>query len=270
MDRLEVATTEQHERVLPRAMEPDDDGNGNGNGNGNSRALVAAAAGASAVGGSALRSVAAPARAAAGQSARARRCRAVRARDRRHADPARRGCGAPSDRRPARRWPARRGRARCPLPASTRARSTVPYAHWRRPACSGCAATGASRTTASRARCRAGGRRRCAISRSTSRRLRTARRGAASDRTLATGRNAFEGANGASLWQWFDAHPDERRPSPGRWWAHRGRRAGSSRRSTPSAEVRRLCDVGGGRGTLLSELLLRHPHLRGVLCDGGA
>jgi hypothetical protein len=36
----------------------------------------------------------------------------------------------------------------------------------------------------------------------------------------------------------------------------------------PWREVTRVCDVGGGRGTLLSELLIRHPHLRGVLCDG--
>ncbi len=28
-----------------------------------------------------------------------------------------------------------------------------------------------------------------------------------------------------------------------------------------------MCDVGGGRGTLLSEILKRHEHLRGVLCD---
>jgi len=38
----------------------------------------------------------------------------------------------------------------------------------------------------------------------------------------------------------------------------------------PFGEVRRVCDVGGGRGTLLSELLLRHPHLSGVLCESPA
>jgi hypothetical protein len=38
----------------------------------------------------------------------------------------------------------------------------------------------------------------------------------------------------------------------------------------PFAEVARVCDVGGGRGTLLSELLVRHRHLRGVLCDAPA
>jgi hypothetical protein len=35
----------------------------------------------------------------------------------------------------------------------------------------------------------------------------------------------------------------------------------------PFAEVKRVCDVGGGRGTLLGEILLRHPHVQGVLCD---
>jgi hypothetical protein len=31
--------------------------------------------------------------------------------------------------------------------------------------------------------------------------------------------------------------------------------------------VRRLCDVGGGHGDLLAEVLLRHPHLTAVLLD---
>jgi hypothetical protein len=35
----------------------------------------------------------------------------------------------------------------------------------------------------------------------------------------------------------------------------------------PFSEVQSVCDVGGGRGTLLSELLIRHTHLRGMLCD---
>lgn len=36
----------------------------------------------------------------------------------------------------------------------------------------------------------------------------------------------------------------------------------------PFEEISRLCDVGGGSGTLLSEMLVRHKGLRGVLCDG--
>ena len=35
----------------------------------------------------------------------------------------------------------------------------------------------------------------------------------------------------------------------------------------PFSELAVVCDVGGGRGALLSELLVRHQHLRGVLCD---
>jgi hypothetical protein len=38
--------------------------------------------------------------------------------------------------------------------------------------------------------------------------------------------------------------------------------------ASPFASVRRLCDVGGGRGTLLAEILLRHPRVEGVLLDG--
>jgi hypothetical protein len=35
----------------------------------------------------------------------------------------------------------------------------------------------------------------------------------------------------------------------------------------PFGEVGTVCEVGGGRGTLLSELLVRYPHLKGILRD---
>jgi hypothetical protein len=87
-------------------------------------------------------------------------------------------------------------------------------------------------------------------------------------RTLESGKNAFLRTHGASVWQWFDDHPDERetfaRFMTGRTVVAAPVVAGLF----PWREVKKVCDVGGGRGTLLSELLIRHPHLSGVLCDG--
>ncbi len=85
--------------------------------------------------------------------------------------------------------------------------------------------------------------------------------------TLRTGKCAFDRVHGMSVWDWFDAHPDERecfaRAMTGLTLADAPFVAGTY----PFGEVQTVCDVGGGRGALLSEILLRHPHLRGTLTD---
>ncbi|MCC6527540.1 MAG: hypothetical protein IT373_33140 [Polyangiaceae bacterium] len=87
------------------------------------------------------------------------------------------------------------------------------------------------------------------------------------ERTLQTGGPAFDRVHGADVWRFFEGRPHDREVFAqfmmGMTTAH-GPIAASL---YPFAEVRRLCDVGGGRGTMLSELLVRHPHLTGVLCD---
>jgi hypothetical protein len=88
------------------------------------------------------------------------------------------------------------------------------------------------------------------------------------DGILKTGRNGFERVHGMSVWEWFDAHPDERETFAQAMMGMTVANAPTVAAIYPFTEVRRLCDVGGGRGTLLSELLLRHRHLEGVLCDG--
>lgn len=85
--------------------------------------------------------------------------------------------------------------------------------------------------------------------------------------TLRTGRNAFDRAYGKSVWDYFEDHPDERETFA---LAMMGRTVGQApiiATLYPFREVGRVCDVGGGRGTLMSEILIRHPHLAGVLCD---
>jgi hypothetical protein len=86
--------------------------------------------------------------------------------------------------------------------------------------------------------------------------------------TLRTGKNAFERVHGMSVWDWFDAHPDERECFAQCMMATTIMDAPVVATLFPFHEVKTLCDVGGGRGTLLSEILIRHPHLKGVLCDG--
>ncbi|MDB4936663.1 MAG: O-methyltransferase, partial [Labilithrix sp.] len=85
--------------------------------------------------------------------------------------------------------------------------------------------------------------------------------------SLRTGKSAFERVHGKSIWAWFDEHPEERQTFANSMMAMTLADAPGIARTYPFAEVSRLCDVGGGRGTLLSEILVRHPHLRAVLCD---
>ena len=87
------------------------------------------------------------------------------------------------------------------------------------------------------------------------------------EETVRTGRNAFERVYGMSVWAWFDAHSDERETFAQFMMGRTVADAPLIASLYPFAELRRICDVGGGRGTLLSELLVRHPRLRGVLCD---
>ena len=90
------------------------------------------------------------------------------------------------------------------------------------------------------------------------------------DETLRTGRNAFERVHGMSVWDWFEQHPDERNTFAGFMMGRTIADAPLVAELYPFGEIERVCDVGGGRGTLLSELLVRHPHLTGMLCDAPA
>jgi hypothetical protein len=87
-------------------------------------------------------------------------------------------------------------------------------------------------------------------------------------RTLQSGKSAFARVHGQSVWAWFDAHPDEREMFAHAMMGLTVMDAPAIAAVYPFREIDTLCDVGGGRGTLLSELLIRHPHMKGVLCDG--
>ena len=87
-------------------------------------------------------------------------------------------------------------------------------------------------------------------------------------RTLETGKSAFTRVHGKNVWEWFDEHEDEREMFAHSMMGITVQDAPVIAKLYPFSEVKRLCDVGGGRGTLLSEIVLRHPNVRGVLCDG--
>ena len=85
--------------------------------------------------------------------------------------------------------------------------------------------------------------------------------------TLRTGENAFRRVNGMDTFRWFDAHPDEGR----RFTAGLG---GLNRFDAPMIVAAYpfpnngvICDVAGGAGGLLGEILRAHPGLRGILVE---
>lgn len=87
--------------------------------------------------------------------------------------------------------------------------------------------------------------------------------------TVESGKNAFERVHGMSIWDWFDRHPEERAVFAGAMAALTELEAPGLAGLYPFSEIARLCDVGGGRGTLLAAVLARHRNLRAVLLEAG-
>lgn len=85
--------------------------------------------------------------------------------------------------------------------------------------------------------------------------------------TLRGGKNAFARVHGMSVWQWFDRHPEERETFANAMMGLTMMEAASVASTYPFGQLGKLCDVGGGRGTQLSEILLHHPGLSGMLVD---
>jgi O-methyltransferase len=87
------------------------------------------------------------------------------------------------------------------------------------------------------------------------------------DHALHTGASPFDHVHGMTIWDWFEQHADERELFAHAMMGVTLADAPVIASLYPFRELKSVCDVGGGRGTLLSELLIRHPHLSGVLCD---
>jgi hypothetical protein len=85
--------------------------------------------------------------------------------------------------------------------------------------------------------------------------------------TLRTGDSAFQHVHGMNVWEWFDRHPEERETFARAMTGLTLSDTPVIARLYPFGDLRVLCDVGGGRGLLLSEILIHHPRLKGILCD---
>ncbi len=88
------------------------------------------------------------------------------------------------------------------------------------------------------------------------------------ENVVKTGKNAFGRLFGMSVWEWFDQHPDERDTFANMMSITTTQMAPIVATLYPDfGQIARLCDVAGGRGILLSELLVRNPDMRGLLFD---
>jgi len=85
--------------------------------------------------------------------------------------------------------------------------------------------------------------------------------------SIRTGDSAFRTVHGCSSFEWFAAHPAEGRQFnsgiAGLTIAEAPLIAGAY--PFPDASV--VCDIGGGTGALLAEVLRRHPRSRGILVE---
>jgi hypothetical protein len=85
--------------------------------------------------------------------------------------------------------------------------------------------------------------------------------------TVRTGKTGFEIAFGVPIFEFLAQHPD----NAARFDAAMSERTAAFARSVAVthefSDARTVVDVGGGRGTLLVEVLRRHGHLHGVLLE---
>ena len=87
------------------------------------------------------------------------------------------------------------------------------------------------------------------------------------ERTVMQGDPGFARVHGASVWDWFAKHDDESRAFAGTMTSLTEQDAPSIASSYPFGRHAKICDVAGGRGTLLAEILVQHATSRGVLFD---
>ncbi|HEY2516020.1 MAG TPA: methyltransferase [Polyangiaceae bacterium] len=85
--------------------------------------------------------------------------------------------------------------------------------------------------------------------------------------TVRTGRPSFPRVHGASLWSWLAARADEGDAFAGTMTSFTEQDAPSIAASFDFGRFEKVCDVAGGRGTLLAEILVQHRRPRGLLFD---
>jgi SAM-dependent methyltransferase len=85
--------------------------------------------------------------------------------------------------------------------------------------------------------------------------------------TVRTGQSAFERVHGRGMWDWLGSDVEARQSFAEAMTAQTQMQAHALARSPAFAGIERLCDVGGGHGALLVEVLSLHAKMQGVLFD---
>lgn len=85
--------------------------------------------------------------------------------------------------------------------------------------------------------------------------------------TLRTGKNGFERVHGKNVWEWFAEHPSEGETFARAMTNLTEFDASAIAVGYPFGELGTICDVAGGRGTLLANILAFHKSSRGILFD---
>jgi hypothetical protein len=85
--------------------------------------------------------------------------------------------------------------------------------------------------------------------------------------SVRTGENAFTALHGADVWAYRAEHPEESDVFDAAMTALSRRLAAAVLDAYDFGAYEVVADIGGGRGALLSAILARHPHARGVLFD---
>lgn len=85
--------------------------------------------------------------------------------------------------------------------------------------------------------------------------------------TVRTGRPGFDLAQGTTLFESLDGHPDRAAAFDAAMSERTAAFAPSVADGCDFSDIRTVVDVGGGQGILLAEVLRRHLHLEGVLFE---
>ena len=85
--------------------------------------------------------------------------------------------------------------------------------------------------------------------------------------TLRTGESAFRRRNGMSFFEWFDEHPGEGRAFAGGLSGLTLSEASSIASSYRFPRTGVVCDIAGGAGAVLGEILRRNKQVRGILIE---
>ncbi|MDX1947238.1 MAG: methyltransferase [Pirellulaceae bacterium] len=85
--------------------------------------------------------------------------------------------------------------------------------------------------------------------------------------SVQTGQTGFDRVFGEPLFDYLSTRPEQARTFDEAMVAIHGRETPAMLAAYDFAGIRILADLGGGNGSVLSAVLLQHPHLRGILFD---